>query len=52
MKYIDSKYLDRGRCNKVPPAGVRPDNLAEYGIPVPDDESVTDAYQFRQFHQT
>jgi len=52
MSKIDPKYLDKARCNKIPPAGVRPDSLAEYGIPVPDDESITDAFQFKQFHQT
>jgi hypothetical protein len=52
MSKISKKYLDKGRCNQIPPAGMRPDRLTEYGIPVPDDESITDAVQFRQFHQT
>ena len=51
MSKIDRKYLDKGRCNKVPPAGVRPDRLTARGIPVPNEESVSDAFQFRQFQQ-
>jgi hypothetical protein len=29
MSKISKKYLNKGRCNQIPPAGMRPDRLTE-----------------------
>ena len=44
--------IDENSLVQAVETAVSMQEAGDYGIPVPDDESITDAVQFRQFHQT